>query len=141
MPAAAGWVIDTYPGAAEYALQHGRNEIAHRGHTWVGRRPRIGLVVVLCVILCFLAGDAQSIARSDLRWRRDLLLDHQLLYRHHRLVVEEEPEPAPEIGAGRRVDLNPAGAMGDQLMVRHVTKYCRRLHPALSSDPSLGAAR
>jgi hypothetical protein len=43
------------------------------------------------------ACDAQSIARSDLRWRRDLLLDHQLLDRHHLLVVEEEPEPAPEI--------------------------------------------
>jgi hypothetical protein len=44
-----------------------------------------------------LAAVAQSIARSGLRWRRDLLLDHQLLDRHHRLVVEEEPEPAPEI--------------------------------------------
>jgi hypothetical protein len=49
------------------------------------------------IILRFSAGDAQSIARSDLRWRRDLLLDHQLQYRHHRLMVEEEPEPAPEI--------------------------------------------
>jgi hypothetical protein len=47
--------------------------------------------------LRFLAGDAQLIARSDLRWRRDLLLDHQLLDRHHLLVVEEEPEPAPVI--------------------------------------------
>jgi hypothetical protein len=37
------------------------------------------------------------IARSGLRRRRDLLLDHQLLDRHHLLVVEEEPEPAPEI--------------------------------------------
>jgi hypothetical protein len=54
-------------------------------------------VVVPCVILRFLAGDAQSIARSDLRWRRDLLLDHQLLDRHHLLMVKQEPEPAPEI--------------------------------------------
>jgi hypothetical protein len=42
MPAAAGWVIDTYPGAAEYALRHGRNEIAHHGHTWVGRHAGSG---------------------------------------------------------------------------------------------------
>jgi hypothetical protein len=36
-------------------------------------------------------------------------------------VVEEEPEPAPEIqivpAPVTGVDLNPAGAMGDQLMV------------------------
>jgi peptidoglycan-N-acetylglucosamine deacetylase len=27
-----GWVIDSYPAAAEYVLRHGRNEVAHHGH-------------------------------------------------------------------------------------------------------------
>ena len=27
-----GWVIDTYPEAAECVLRHGRNEVAHHGH-------------------------------------------------------------------------------------------------------------
>jgi hypothetical protein len=101
-PVAIDFCFGSDPEVRHVLRNGGRRPVS--GHCWA--KSNLVTSTVPAPSLCRIrpgAGDAQLIARSDLRWRRDLLLDHQLLDRHHRLDRAERHQlAAAQRMVGRR---------------------------------------